>query len=125
MTSTTGNRLPPHHTVHTVRTVRKHTLATAHAAGDAATATVRRPSNAKGPLAPTDAPMSGHAASPPYLRGPRFNADGLDGLRGVEAWGHRREATGPSGGSARRYRAGNGSAAGLFRSTARTQGKEA
>jgi hypothetical protein len=125
MTSTTGNRLPPRYTVRTVRTVRRHTPATVRGAGDATAATVRRPSNTRGLLLPTDAPMGCPAASPPYLRGPRFNADGLDGLRGVEAWRHRHEATGPSGRSARRDRAGNGSAAGLFRSTARTQGKEA
>ena len=41
--------------------------------------------------------------------------------RSAEAW----TIAGPSGGSARRYRGGNGSAAGLFRSTAHTQGKEA
>ena len=82
MTSTTGNRLPQRYTVRTVRTVRRHTPATVRGAGDATAATVRRPSNAEGPLLPTDAPMSHAAASPPYLRGPRFNADDMDGLQG-------------------------------------------
>ena len=40
---------------------------------------------------------------------------------GVEAWGHRREGTGTSGGSASCDRGGNGSLSSFFRSTARTR----
>ena len=52
MTSATGKRLPPHHTVRSVRTVRRHLPSAVRAMADVTPATVRRPSDASGLLSP-------------------------------------------------------------------------
>jgi len=99
-----------HDTVRTVRTVRTHSPATACGAGDEPKATVRRPSE------PASRPHAKHPCRPRVRLAVERERTGRPTRRGG--------FVGPSGGCCSCGRGGNGSQAGLFRSTARTQGNE-